>query len=57
MNIVSATISFIPKVSDDLLDLQASQNSCFIKNKRDSDKVEIDGNNNRNNINNKEIII
>ena len=57
MNLVSATISFIPKVSDDLLDLQASQNSCFIKNKRDSDKVEIDGNNNRNNINNKEIII
>ena len=46
------TISFILNLSRDLADLQTPPQPCFIKNKTDSDNIEIDNNNNNNNNNN-----
>ena len=48
---------FVFDVAGDLPDLQAPTQSCFIKNRTNGYKVEIDSNNNRNNISNKVIII
>ena len=44
-------------VSGDLLDLQVSQQPCFIKNKRGSGNLETDSNNNNSSINKNVIII
>ena len=56
----NATVYFILNVTGDLPDLQAPPHPSFIKNKKDSDNIEIDNNNNnnnKNNVSNKVIII
>ena len=52
INFVTATISFVLNVAGDLQDLQASPQPYSIKNKTDSDNIELDNNNNNNNNNN-----
>ena len=52
INFVTATISFVLNVARDLLDLQAPSQPCSIKNKTDSDNIELDNNDNNNNNNN-----
>ena len=42
INSVTATISFVPNVAGDLPDLQAPPQPCSIKNKTDSDNIELD---------------
>ena len=60
---MTATISFVLNVAGDLPDLQAPPQPCSIKNKADSDNIELDDdddndddddddNNNKNNNNN-----
>ena len=46
------TISFVLNVAGDLPDLQAPPQPCSIKNRRDSDNIELDNNDNSNNNNN-----
>ena len=52
INFVTATISFALNVIRDLPDLQALPQPCSIKNKTDSDNIELDNSNNNNNNNN-----
>ena len=52
INLVTATISFVPNVAGDLPDLQAPPQPCSIKNKTDSDNIGLDNNGNTNNNNN-----
>ena len=49
INFVTATISFVLNVTGDLPDLQALPQPCSIKNKTDSDRIELDHNNKNNN--------
>ena len=56
----NATVYFILNVTGDLPDLQAPPHPSFIKNKIDSDNIELDNNNknnNKNNVSNKMILI
>ena len=55
INFVTATIFFVLNVAGDLSDLQTPAQPCSIKNKTDSDNIELDNNddNNNNNNNNK----
>ena len=48
INFVTATISFALNVIGDLPDLQALPQPCSIKNKTDSDNIELDYNDNNN---------
>ena len=52
INSVIATISFVLNVAEDLPDLQAPPQPCFMKNKTDSDNTGLDNNDNNNNNNN-----
>ena len=52
INFVTAIISFVLNVAGDLPDLQAPSHPCSIKNKTDSDNIELDNSNNNNNNNN-----
>ena len=52
INFVTATISFVLNVAGDLPDLQAPAQPCSIKNKTDSDNIELDNNDDKNNNNN-----
>ena len=47
INFVIATISSVLNVAGDLPDLQGPPQSCSIKNKTDSDNIELDNNNNK----------
>ena len=49
INFVTATISFVLNVIGDLPDLQVLPQPCSIKNKIDSDNIELDYNDNNNN--------
>ena len=49
INFVTATISFVLNVVGDLPGLQTPPQSCSIKNKADSDNIELDNNDNNNN--------
>ena len=53
INSVTAAISFGLNVVGDLPDLQALPHPCSIKNKADSDNIELDDNDNNSNNNNK----
>ena len=55
INFVIATISFVLNVAGDLPQLQAPPQPCSIKNKTDSDNIELEHNNNnkKNNFNTK----
>ena len=55
VNFVIATISFVLNVAGDLPQLQAPLQPCSIKNKTDSDNIELEHNNNnkKNNFNTK----
>ena len=56
----NATVYFVLNVTGDLPDLQAPPHPSFIKNKIDSDNIELDNNNknnNKNNVSNKMILI
>ena len=55
VNFVIATISFVLNVAGDLPQLQAPPQPCSIKNKTDSDNIELEHNNNnkKNNFNTK----
>ena len=55
INFVTATIFFVLNVAGDSPDLQTPAQPCSIKNKTDSDNIELDNNddNNNNNNNNK----
>ena len=48
INFVTATIFFVLNVARDLPDLQAPPQPCSIKNKTDSENVELDNDNNIN---------
>ena len=52
INFVTATISFVLNVAGELPDLQALPQPCSIKNKTESDNIELDNNNNNDNSNN-----
>ena len=52
INFVTATISFVLNVAIDLPDLQVLPRPCSIKNKTDSDNIELDNNDDDNNNNN-----
>ena len=51
INFVTATIFFVLNVAGDLQDLQAPPQPCSIKNKTDSDNIEVDNNDNKSNNN------
>ena len=42
INFMTATISFVLNIAGDLPDLQAPPQPCSIKNKTDSDNIELD---------------
>ena len=48
INFLTATISFFLNVAGDFPDLQAPPQLCSIKNKTDSDNIELDNNDNNN---------
>ena len=56
INFVIATISFVLNAARDLPQLQAPPQPCSIKNKTDSDNIELEHNNNnkKNNFNTKQ---
>ena len=51
INFMSATISFVLNVARDLPDPQVPPQPCSIKNKTDSDNIELDNNDNKSNNN------
>ena len=52
INFVTATISFVLNVAGYFPDLQSPPQPCSIKNKTDSDNIQLDNNDNNNNNNN-----